>query len=100
MEGYLETIPKPIKKINPSSRYYVIKHHGFMLLEVYCSCPKLLNTHVIPLVGYFKNTLGSITYLLKLGGVLHNLNKTQKKHNIVIGTHCKHHGLDYFGIGY
>jgi hypothetical protein len=39
-------------------------------LEEYCSWPKLFNTPAIPLLGYPKNTLGSITYLLKLGRVL------------------------------
>ncbi len=38
----------------------------------YCSCPKLFNTLVIPLLRYSKNTLGSITYILTRGGVLRN----------------------------
>jgi hypothetical protein len=33
------------------------------------SCPKLFNTLAVPHIGYPINTLGSITYLLKLGGV-------------------------------
>jgi hypothetical protein len=36
-------------------------------MKGYCLCPKLLNTHAIPLTGYPRNTLSSITYLLKLG---------------------------------
>jgi hypothetical protein len=50
-----------------------------MLLEGYCSWPKLLNTYAIPFTRYLKNTSGSITYPLKLGGVfqkyigLHNI---------------------------
>jgi hypothetical protein len=35
------------------------------LLEGYCSCLKLLNTPMIPLIGYLKNTLGSITYIFE-----------------------------------
>ncbi len=54
MEGYYVTLPKPTKKAIPSIGYFVIKHHAFMLLEGYCSCPKLLNTFTIPLVGYPK----------------------------------------------
>jgi len=41
--------------------------HGSTLLEGYCSWPKLFNTPTIPLLGYPINTLGSITYFLKLG---------------------------------
>jgi len=37
-------------------------------VERYCSCPKLHNTLAIPLAGYLRKTLCSITYLLKLGG--------------------------------
>jgi hypothetical protein len=36
-------------------------------MKGYCLCPKLLNTHAIPLARYLRNTLGSITYLLKHG---------------------------------
>jgi len=53
-----------------------MKHHGFTLLEGYCSWPKLFNTFAIPLAGYLINTLGFITYILKLGGVLHCHTKT------------------------
>jgi len=42
----------------------------------YCSCLGILNAHAIPLVGYPINLLGSITYLLKLGRVLHSRTKT------------------------
>jgi hypothetical protein len=47
-----------------------------MLLEGYCSWPKLFNTFVIPFAGHPKNTLGSITYLLKLGEIFHDPTKT------------------------
>jgi predicted nucleic acid-binding Zn finger protein len=53
---YNVTLPKPTKKPIPSLRYYVIKHHGFTLLEGYCSCPKIFNTLAIPLIGYPRNT--------------------------------------------
>jgi len=37
---------------------------------------KLFNTSIIPLARYPKNTLGSITYILKLGKALHSPTKT------------------------
>jgi len=100
MEGYCVTLPKPTRKPIPSIGYFVIKHHGFMLLEGYCSCPKLLNTFTISLVGYPKNTSGSITYIFKLEGVLHGLPKTYKESNTLLGVLNKHHGLNYFGLDY
>jgi hypothetical protein len=66
MEGYCVALPKPTRIPIPSLGYYVIKHQGSpSFLEKYYSCPKLFNTFVIPLVGYAKNTLGSITYLFE-----------------------------------
>jgi len=50
-----------------SLRYSVIKHHTSTLLEGYCSCSKLHNTPMIPLICY------PITYFFKLGGVMHSL---------------------------
>jgi hypothetical protein len=100
MEGYCVTLPKPTKKPIPSIKYFVNKHHGFTLLERYCSCPKLFDTPTIPIVGYPKNTLGSITYILKLEDVLHGLPKTYKENNTLLGVFNKHHGLNYFGLDY
>jgi len=60
MEGYCIALPKPTRKLVPSLRYLVIKHHGSTLLEEYCSSSKLHNTLAIPL-GYPRNTLGFIT---------------------------------------
>jgi hypothetical protein len=48
----------------------------FKLLEGYCSCPKLFNAHSLPFLVCPIKPLGSITYLLEFGRVLHNLNKT------------------------
>jgi len=77
MEGYCVAIPKPTRKPISSLGYYIIKHQGSTsLLKGYCSCPKLFNTPAIPLVRYPINTLGTITYILKLGRVLHNPIKT------------------------
>jgi hypothetical protein len=53
------------------------------LLEGYYSCTKGFTKHALPLLRYFKNTLGSITYLLTPGRVLCNLIKTNKT-NILI----------------
>jgi hypothetical protein len=71
-----------------------------MLLEGYYSWPKLFNTPIIHLLGYPINTLGSITYILKLGGVFHNPTKTYKQSNTLFGVFCKHHGLNCFGLNY
>jgi hypothetical protein len=76
VEGYCIVLPKPTRKPIPSLRYSTIKHHGSMLFEGYYSWPKLFNTSTIPFIGYPKNTLGSITYILKLEGVLHSLTRT------------------------
>jgi len=57
------------------------------------SYPKKLNEHAIPLSRYPRNTLGSITYLLTCGGVLHSLTKTYKETNTSLGyLIIKHHG--------
>jgi len=74
--------------------------HGSMLLEGYCSWPKLFNTLTIPLSGYPKNTLGSITYFFKVGGVFHSPTKTYKQSNTLLGVFSKYHGLNYFGLNY
>jgi len=76
---YCIALLKPTRKLIPSSSDSVIKHQGFMsLLEGYCSRPKLFNTPTIPHTRYPRNTLGSITYLLKFGRVLHNFSKPIK----------------------
>jgi hypothetical protein len=78
--GYCVALPKPARKLIPSLGYFVIKHQGSTsLLKGYYSCPKLLNTFTIPFAMYPKSTLGSITYLFKLGGILHNLTKNLTK---------------------
>jgi hypothetical protein len=93
-------LPKFIKKPIPSLGYSVIKHHGSTLLEGYFSCPRLFNIPVIPFIGYHINTLGSITYLLILGGVLHSFTKTYKQNNSLLRVFNKHHELSYFGLDY
>jgi hypothetical protein len=55
--------------------------HGFTLLKGYYSWPKLFNTPTIPFTWYPINTLGSITYFLKLRRVFHNPTKTYKQSN-------------------
>jgi hypothetical protein len=97
-------MPKPTRKPIPSLGYFKIKHHGCMhgstLLEGYCSWPKLFNTPAIPLSCYSKNTLGPITFLLKLGGVFHSPTKTYKQCNTLLGVFSKHHGLNVFCLNY
>jgi len=41
-----------------------------------CQWLGIFNAHAIPLVGYPKKNLGFMTYILKLGGVLHYHTKT------------------------
>jgi hypothetical protein len=62
MEGYCVALSKPTRKWIPSLRYYVIKHHRFILLEGYCSSSKQHNTPTMPLIAYPRNTLGPITW--------------------------------------
>jgi hypothetical protein len=69
---YYIVIPKPTRKPIPSLGYLIIKHHGFTILEGYCSCSKLHNIFAMPFITNPINTLGSITYFFKLGGVMHN----------------------------
>jgi hypothetical protein len=52
--------------------YSIFKRHRSTPLEGYCSCLKLHNTIAKFFIGYLINTLGSITYIFKLGGVMHS----------------------------
>jgi hypothetical protein len=101
MEGYCVTLPKSTKKPIPSLKYFVIQHQrSTLLLEGYYSCPNLLNTLAIPFVGYPRNTLGSITYLLKLVGALHNHTKiTQYIYNTFHRLSQKYIGLHNLKCG-
>jgi hypothetical protein len=74
--------------------------HGCTLLGGHCSWPKLFNKLTIPFLGYPRNTLGSITYIMKLGRVFHSPTKTYKQKNTLLGVFSKHHGLNYFGLNY
>jgi len=74
MERYCVALPKPPRKPIPSLGYSIIKHHGFTLLEGYCSCSNI--PLAIPFINYPRNTLGSITYFFKLKRVMHSLAKT------------------------
>jgi hypothetical protein len=60
--------------------------HGPTLLEGYCSWPKLHNVPRIPFSGYPINTLGSVTYLLKLGRLFHSHTKTYRQNNTLLGV--------------
>jgi len=100
VERYCVALRKPTKKPIPSFKYSIIKHQGFTLLEGYYSSPKQFNTPAIPLVGYPTNTVGSITYLLKLGKLMHSPTKTYKESNTLITILKKQHGLNYFGLDY
>jgi len=67
---------------------------GVLLVPIItqCTCNTLLQ--------YIKNPLTSIMYLLKPRGVLHSHTKTYKESNTFFGVIYKHHGLNYFGLGY
>jgi hypothetical protein len=72
---------KPWKKAIPSWGYFVNTMGWIILVQVIKGVlfmPKTTTQciHVIPFLGYIKNPLGSITYLLKLRGVLHSHSKT------------------------
>jgi len=56
-------------------------HMGLWYWKDICSWPKLLNTPTMPLSSYLRNTFGFITYILKLGGVLHYHTKTYNENN-------------------
>jgi len=98
VEQYCVALPKPIKKPIPSLKYFIIKHQRSTLLERYYSSLKLFNTPTIPFVGYPTNIVGSITYILKLGRVMHSPTKTYKESNTLIAVLKKQHGLNYFGL--
>ncbi len=100
LAGYCIALLKPIRKPIPSLWYYIIKHHGFTLLEGYCSCPKLFNTNLVPLLRSLENKLGSITCLFKLGRVLHNRTKTYKECITLLGVFNKQYGLNIFHLNY
>jgi hypothetical protein len=80
LEGFCIALPKPREKAIPSLVYSIkpwAELFWFRLSNGYYSCPKLFNAlAIIPFLRYPKNPLGSITYNLKLGKVLHNLAKT------------------------
>jgi hypothetical protein len=105
VEGFYVALPKPTRKPIPSFGCYVTKHHwliyfGLCYWKGIVHSQKLFNTLVVPFVGYPKNILGFITYILKLGRVLHNPTKTYKESNTLLGVFNKHHGLNYFGLDY
>jgi len=93
LEGYFIAIPKPKSKAIPCSGYSITPWAKFFwsnLLKGYCKWLGILNAHAIPLVGYPKNPLDSITYILKLetwrGIALpcQNVEGKQYSHHIVI----------------
>ncbi len=71
---------KPWRKTILSWRYFINTMGWIILVQVIgvLFMPKITTQciHAIPFLGYIKNPLGSITYLLKLKGVLHNHSKT------------------------
>jgi len=98
--GVLRSPPEPTMKSIPSLRYFIIKHHGSTLFKGIVHGQNYSIHSQYPSQGILKNTLGSITYLLKLGRVFHILIKTYKQSNTLFGIFSKHYGLNYFGLDY
>jgi hypothetical protein len=81
LERYCATLTKP-RRNKPLLGYTITP--WAKLLEGYCSCSKGFTKHTISFLGYPRNTVGSITYLLTHGGVLHSPMKTNKETNTLI----------------
>ncbi len=93
LKKHCVTLTKPRRNAIPSLGYTITPWAELFwskLLEGYYSCPKGLTKHAIPLLGYPRNTLGFITYLLTRGGVLCNLMKTNEETNTLINKACDH----------
>jgi hypothetical protein len=74
------------------------KHHGLNHFGLGywrgIACAHNYSMHALLFfLGYIRNPLGFITYLLKPGGVLHSHTKTYKESNTLVG-------FNYFGLGY
>jgi hypothetical protein len=52
------------------------------------------------MLGYVKNSLGSIIYSKNIIKVLHNHKKTYREHNTLVRILCKQYGFNYFSLGY
>jgi hypothetical protein len=97
MEGYYITLPKPTRKLIPSLRYLIIKHHGvytigrvlFILKTTQYTCNTLKLSHKY--IGFHN---------LKCGGVMHSPTKTYKQSNTLLRVFSKNHGLNYFILDY
>jgi hypothetical protein len=80
-------LTKPKRNAIPSLGYIVTPWAELFwsrILERYYSCLKRLTKHAIPLLGYPRNTLGSIKYLSTCGGVLRSPMKTNKETKTLI----------------
>jgi hypothetical protein len=83
-------------------------YHIFQQFKRYCIALRKSRRNAIPSLGhttipfskYPKNTFGSITCFFTREGVMHNPTKIYKDFNTLIVLHCKHHGLNYFGLSY
>jgi hypothetical protein len=87
LKRYCIALTKPKRKAIPSLGYTITSWAELFrskLLKGYYSCLEGLTEHAIPLLGYPKNTLGSITYILTHGRVLCSPMKTNKETNALI----------------
>ncbi len=76
LKGYCLNLQGKVYPIWDNLQTPWVQLFWFGLLEGYCSCPIILNSHVLPLFKHPIKLLGYITYLLEFGRVLHSPNKT------------------------
>jgi len=72
LKRYCIALTKPTRNAIPSLGYAVTQWAELFwskLLKGYYSCLEGFTKHAIPFLGYPKNTLGSITYILTHGRV-------------------------------
>jgi hypothetical protein len=73
----------------------------YIIGRVFITHGQNYSIHVqIPLSNCPIIILGSIIYLLKLGGAFHSPTKTYKQAIPCLGHSNKHHKLNYFGLDY
>jgi hypothetical protein len=92
LEEYWITLPKPKRDALPSLGY-TIKAMGWIILVKAIKGVLFMPKNIQWTCNI---TLGSITYLLKLGKVLHSPTKTYKGCNTLNGLHYKHQWAESF----
>jgi hypothetical protein len=99
LERYCVVLTKPRRNIIPSLGYIVNTMGWIILVQAtkgVLLMPKRIQWTCNTLLRYPRNTLGSTTYILKHGGVLHSPTKTYKETNIFIKILCNLTSWVYF----